>query len=338
LKHDADDAIERLLRNRVETGPASGACLDAETVAAWFEGALDAAQQRAAESHASSCTRCQALLATMVQAEPPAVPPRRTVVLVRWFAPALVAAAALLVWINVARRSPDAVTTRAPQAVVVSPPSAAPAKPLEKRADPAAARETAKLAAKEISADADTRSRKTLDTRANESKPAAPRNEPASGAAAESTPLPANQQAPLKDKAERLLQRDALMSSLPSIVRSPGGSEWRIDADGGVSRSDDNGTTWQKQNLGSPARLLSGSSPSSHVVWFAGADGVVVKTTDGVSWQWRSLPERVDVMAIAATDARTATVTARDGRRFVTHDGGLTWVPAAVQENPPAPF
>jgi hypothetical protein len=31
-------------------------------------------------------------------------------------------------------------------------------------------------------------------------------------------------------------------------------------------------------------------------------------------------------------------VTTRDGRRFVTHDAGLTWVPATPQENLPASF
>jgi len=44
------------------------------------------------------------------------------------------------------------------------------------------------------------------------------------------------------------------------------------------------------------------------------------------------------VTGIAAVDGQTATATIRDGRRFVTHDGGRTWVPAAPQENPAAPF
>ena len=35
--------------------------------------------------------------------------------------------------------------------------------------------------------------------------------------------------------------------------------------------------------------------------------------------------ERVDLTAITATDARSATVTTADGRRFRTDDSGRTW-------------
>ena len=45
-------------------------CLDAETVAAWMDGGLDAAGVAAAEAHASTCERCQALLATVVKTLP----------------------------------------------------------------------------------------------------------------------------------------------------------------------------------------------------------------------------------------------------------------------------
>jgi hypothetical protein len=144
----------------------------------------------------------------------------------------------------------------------------------------------------------------------------------------------------LKDDANAGMRRDGLVPSppLPAIVRTPDGPLWRIAPDGGVSRSSDNGATWREQSFGSSARILAGSSPSPNVVWFGGADGVVVLTIDGVSWQWRSLPEHVDVTAVSAADGRTATVTTRDERHFTTHDGGLTWVPAAAQENPAAPF
>ena len=39
--------------------------LDAETVAAWMDGGLDATSLAAAEAHASNCERCQALLAAV---------------------------------------------------------------------------------------------------------------------------------------------------------------------------------------------------------------------------------------------------------------------------------
>jgi hypothetical protein len=43
--------------------------LDAETVAAWLDGGLDAVSLAAAEAHASNCERCQALLATVVKTD-----------------------------------------------------------------------------------------------------------------------------------------------------------------------------------------------------------------------------------------------------------------------------
>jgi len=318
VKHDADDAIARLLRGRVEAGPPAGPCLDAEMVAAWFDGTLTPARQREAESHASTCARCQALLAAMAQTEPVAPPSRRSLSMVRWFAPALAAAAAVFVWINVASRSAEV-----PQA----PSDAAPA-------SDAASAAPAQTAAPQEALD------RRSALRAETSQPAVSRNKQETGAAAAAPAPSADRRAQLKDDANRGLQRDALMASpaLPPIVRSADGSLWRIARDGTVGRSRDNGATWREQNLGSSVDLLAGSSPSPDVVWFAGTGGIVVVTIDGASWQWRSLPERVDVTGIAAVDGRTATATTRDGRRFITHDGGLTWVPAGVQENPAAPF
>ena len=349
MKRDADDEIARLLRGRIEPGPPAGSCLDAESAAAWFDGTLTAAQQRQAESHVSTCARCQALLATMAQIEPIPAAPRRGLSLVRWLAPALVAATAVLVWFNVTRKSADvrpvpasvapvsgaatsaAQEARAPQAAQNQPAAAPSLKPVEKRAAPLAVNESVRESKEP--------SRKTLDARADASESPAAGRSAESGAAASSVPPTANRQAQLKDEAGAAQERDALMAPAPvTTVRSPEGPLWRIARDGTVSRSTDNGTTWREQALGSSAHLLAGSSPSANVVWFAGAGGSVVMTTDGVSWQWRPLPERVDLTGIAAADGQTATVTTRDGRRFVTHDGGLTWVPAPVQENSAAPF
>src|SRR5207249_5778261 len=60
--------LQETLRRHMSTAPASG-CIDTETLAAWSDGALSARERAAAESHASSCLRCQALLAAMAQLE-----------------------------------------------------------------------------------------------------------------------------------------------------------------------------------------------------------------------------------------------------------------------------
>ena len=56
-----------------------------------------------------------------------------------------------------------------------------------------------------------------------------------------------------------------------------------------------------------------------------GRDGTVILTIDGTRWSRVAFPERVDLVAVNATDARVATVTTRDSRRFATRDGGVTW-------------
>ena len=51
----------------------------------------------------------------------------------------------------------------------------------------------------------------------------------------------------------------------------------------------------------------------------------IVRTIDGRAWQRVRFPEPLDFTAVVAGDARTATVTATDGRQFATTDGGTTW-------------
>ena len=61
-------------------------------------------------------------------------------------------------------------------------------------------------------------------------------------------------------------------------------------------------------------------------------------SVDGTTWQLRPFPEKIDLVAVQATDAKTATVTTSDGRRFSTTDGGATWSGCSPQEFPAAPF
>ena len=116
------------------------------------------------------------------------------------------------------------------------------------------------------------------------------------------------------------------MSAAPAEVASPDGSiRWRILAGGGVARSDDRGLTWQTQVTGAPTPLTAGAAPASTTCWLVGRGGVIVLSTDGRTWQRVQFPESIDLTAVTATDAAHATVTATDGRRFTTADGGNTW-------------
>src|SRR5512138_325541 len=71
-KPDRDATIDRLLAGRATRRPGNptDACLDAETLAAWADGALDAGALAAAEAHAADCARCQAMLAAMARTAP----------------------------------------------------------------------------------------------------------------------------------------------------------------------------------------------------------------------------------------------------------------------------
>ena len=114
--------------------------------------------------------------------------------------------------------------------------------------------------------------------------------------------------------------------SAQSAIRSPDENvRWRIVAGTAVERSTDGGTSWQTQSTGAPVRLVAGAAPSATVCWLVGAGGVVLLSKDGRTWERVAFPEAIDLAAIRTTDASNATVTAVDGRRFTTADGGRTW-------------
>ena len=104
--------------------PPTDACLDAETLAAWADGGLNAQAASAAELHASTCARCMAVAATMARTAPAvstsrAWTPARAV---RWLIPLTAAATAVAIWVAVPQRSVvDDLKTRAPAAELTVP-------------------------------------------------------------------------------------------------------------------------------------------------------------------------------------------------------------------------
>lgn len=113
--------------------------------------------------------------------------------------------------------------------------------------------------------------------------------------------------------------------ALPEVVSPDGAVAWVIGPGGRLSRSTDRRVSWQPQVSGVSVELLAGSAPSAVVCWMVGTAGTVIVTTDGTRWSRVAFPERVDLVAVEATDGRVATVTTRDGRRFATRDAGATW-------------
>jgi photosystem II stability/assembly factor-like uncharacterized protein len=115
-------------------------------------------------------------------------------------------------------------------------------------------------------------------------------------------------------------------------------SKWRITAAGVAEHTSDAGVTWVPQPIGPAAGVTAGASPSRDVVWLVGRAGIVLLSTDGQTWQRRNIGEAVDLVGVRPVDGTTATVTAADGREFTTHDAGLTWSPARLQEASAPPF
>lgn len=104
---DRDRTMDRLLRASapdVLTGEPAG-CVDAELLAAWADGGLDAAAARIVETHLASCASCQAMAAAFARVTPPAAVPSRGAWAWRWVVPiaATAAAAGLAIWVLVPR-------------------------------------------------------------------------------------------------------------------------------------------------------------------------------------------------------------------------------------------
>jgi len=134
-----------------------------------------------------------------------------------------------------------------------------------------------------------------------------------------------------RPSAEALQKADAQQGSGTALlVAAPGGSvRWSFERDGRVRRSTDGGQSWHEGPSRVPADaatgLNAGWATSPNVCWIVGDAGTVLLTVDGETWQRRPFPLPADLVSVRAVDARSAIVTTRDGRRFDTRDGGLTW-------------
>jgi Photosynthesis system II assembly factor YCF48/Putative zinc-finger len=323
-----------------------GPCLDAETIAAWADDSLTAGERAAAEAHAADCARCQAVVAAMVRAEPPAEPApawwRRGSTL-GWLVP-LTAAAAALIWVvspGTIRRPQDA----APAQAIAEAPPPSPSLEMTPQRTPQATIDNGNLVA---------RSDKTVDALSAMKPPAREQDAPVLKSAAAPPAAPAAV-APAPEPARPALSADRMAASgalreqafanslraepMPEIVSSNPASRWRITPTPGLlQHSADGGSTWERQQTNVAAELTAGASPMPSVCWLVGRGGVVLLSTDARTWRRVSFPESADLTAVRATDASTATVTTADGRKFSTSDGGVTWDRDPPQEFSATPF
>jgi Putative zinc-finger len=350
MSRDRDRTLEQALKQELGAAgtPDRDACVDAETLGAWADGGLDGAQMAAVELHVSSCARCQAIAGATARSAPlPAgTEAAGTFFLWRWWlAPLVASAAAVTLWVvvpgqrNVAVPPPsvpapaaatDAFKQSQPKDQAANDASAA--KPAEPGDAPAA---RAQRATPPQQARADRREQGFSDKKEEsqsakkdagapklaQEKPVTAEAAPAAPAAPPPSP-PASASAP----ALRDLQKSARVQAAPvEIVSTDPSRRWRI-VDGAIERSEDGGASWAVA-IRPPAgdSITGGTAPARSICWLIGSSGLVMVTSDGITFARVPLPERVDLTAVTATDARTAIVTTADGRRFRTDDAGRTW-------------
>ena len=127
-----------------------------------------------------------------------------------------------------------------------------------------------------------------------------------------------------------------LKTTEPASVQATapfGSTVWRMGKNGRVERSADAGETWVLQASPSQEEWLAAVAVSDTVCWVAGRNGSIARTTDGERWERIAPPAQgaangaalPDLTGITARDAQSATITASDGRKFSTADGGRTW-------------
>jgi len=306
---DRDAATDRLLRRALgrSSAPRTDACLDAETLAAWFDGRLSGAALDSVEQHVADCAHCQAMLGALVRSDLPAQEAAaRSSKWFGWLVPVAAAAAIVIV----------AVITLRPDRSVETPETMAEAPRQEAFADSRGA-----APPQPTTPPAPAEPERRADAAAGRTAAAPPAVVPA-------TPPPARQvleRPSFRNEADTLAKADATPIE---IITPDDRTRWRL-AGSVVQRTNDGGSTWEvvdgPEDL--DAVLTAGSSPSPTVLWAVGQAGVVLVTTDGRTLRRLPFPEAVDLTAVEATDATTATVTTVDGRRFRTNDAGRIWTP-----------
>ncbi len=149
--------------------------------------------------------------------------------------------------------------------------------------------------------------------------PARAETKPKADAAAAMAPA-----APLAERLDRRRSQPAETRSALGWSSPDGQVRWRLIA-GRLERATAGGAAWVPVALDRSVGVMAGAAPSPLVCWLVGKEGAVLLSRDGQAFSRLSFPERVDVVAIQATDGDVAIVTTADGRSFGTSDGGATW-------------
>ena len=332
-KREQDTWLGNTLRRSPTT--ASDACLDAETLAAWADGGLNAKAAEAVELHASNCSRCTAVMATMERTAPAAAATETWTLarVFRWVAPLAAAATAVAIWVAVPDRSTAPVESTISQELKSTEPvpvpvpgsgsgsSAGPSVPPELRTQnqhPAPSTQNREPPAEQDQfRDELRRERAPQAQLGGAAAPAAPEAPPPSAgpvAAPDAAPPPAAAPAsPPPVAAPKAFAADTLAESATAA-------------------------TAQRSALSSATVLTSESpAPGNPLIrWRILANTLLERSRDGgKSWTRTNGPAQ-NLAAVRAVDADRAVVRTSDKAEFYTTNGGQSWT--RVQENSAAPF
>ena len=316
-------------------GNAKGECPDPAMLAAYCEKNLSTAEVAQLERHFAICDRCQAQLAAMARIDGVVGEPKRKDTPAvhrrwdwRWAGPVAGLAAAALILIMVLQRPPQAPSTQlaaneapgAPPELAATEPESAPLAAAQPEvAPPAAAKMAAPAPVRAANGGAfggvNMRSPRTGTGRAGDEAPAVTAAAAEPKAAAGSA---AGAVGSMRSRSESAQAQTILITSADNKTT------WRIGAGNHIFRTTD-GVHWTRRALPAGAPPVAGSSPSRDVCWLVGNAGTILRTADGLVWVTVPPPEQIDFVTVQASGDLSAAVTAADGRRFATSDGGGNW-------------
>jgi hypothetical protein len=315
---DRDRIIEQALKHELRGAipPAGPACLDAETLGAWTDGGLDPAAMASAETHVSTCARCQAMVGAFARANAavaPAVEAPSFPLWKWWLAPLAAGAAAVTLWMVVPPQRQ--IATAPTMAESSQPQTAAPAEPV-----------FAPVPAPPAPAAASAPARSSAEDRGRVAR-------------ADRAEAPAELAANARDNRQFKDQAELKKETAPQAMQERAAAAEAVALSGVQAPAAPAASAARPAELEKNARLAAPplppgeditdrTSPSPLVSWYVGRAGLVILTTDGgKTFTKVNLSEPLDLATVTASDAKNATVVTTTGRRFRTDDSGRTWRP-----------
>lgn len=324
-----DEAIERLLPGVLSARTATEAgqdCLDAETAAAWTDGALPVADAMRLEQHVSDCGRCQALVASLVSTTPVPVPAEAAPIWRRWKLPWLVplatAATAVALWVAAPDQAPVSPAAELEKRIAALPePAPAPPSPTS----PSTPRASA----------SNSRASATPD----EVSPSAPVAAPPSFAR-EQPPAVAQEEvtqqtdAAPAESARRLEEADSLAKAQTAAKAEAPAAETQKTRDTAAREASNAATPAPQPALpaGAAVGALSArqaftativGSPAHSTRWRITGRRVERSTNGGTQWDPIALQSPGDLTAGSAPSASVCWIVGRLGAVFVTTDATM---------------